>query len=360
MTQGRVQDLTIERLANIRRCEGPSTLLESASGYRRAVPVRGSGGRDDVTTPAPAGLLPQRDGADVQWSREWDNHRGGGGYCVVSSFDAIDHEWLIKFVKHRIADKRVVRHIKKWLNAGVLEDGEIRQAEEGTPQGGSISPLLANIYLHYAFDLWVHNWRRKYACGEVIVVRYADDFVMGFQYREDADRFRKELTERFRKFNLELHPTKTRLIEFGRHATENRSRRGEGKPETFTFLGLTHICGKTRRGKFTVIRQTMGKRIQAKLKELKKELRRRMHWPVPELGGWLRSVLRGHYQYYGVPHNGYALSSFRYQVIRLWFRTLQRRSQRTRLIWDRMKRLVKTWLPYPRIMHPYPEQRLRV
>jgi len=269
-------------------------------------------------------------------------------------FDAIDHEWLVKFVEHRIADKRVVRHIKKWLNAGVLEDGKRTYQETGTPQGGSISPLLANIYLHYVFDLRIRQWRNRKARGDVIVVRYVDDIIVGFQYRDDAERFLGELRERFQKFNLELHPEKTRLIEFGRFAATNRRRRGKGKPETFNFLGLTHICGKTRKEKFRVIRQTMVQRVRAKLKELKIELRRRMHFPVPEVGRWLKSVLRGHYQYYGVPGNKYALNQIRHQVARLWYRVLLRRSQKKWLNWERMKRLIERWLPYPRIVHPYP------
>lgn len=275
-------------------------------------------------------------------------------------YDAIDHEWLVKFVEHRIADRRVVRHIQKWLAAGVLEDGVVRQVEEGTPQGGSISPLLANIYLHYVFDLWVQHWRRRHARGDVIVVRFADDIVVGFEHREDAERFQEELRERFAKFSLELHADKTRLIEFGRHAETRRRRRGEGKPETFNFLGFTHICGKTRKGWFTVLRQTIASRMRGTLQGLKGELRRRCHLPVPMVGRWLRSVLLGHYRYYGVPHNWHALSRFHYQVGRLWYRVLQRRSQRTRLKWDRMQRLIHSYLPYPRIMHPYPEQRLRV
>lgn len=275
-------------------------------------------------------------------------------------FDAVNHEWLVKFVEHRIADKRVVRHIKKWLNAGVLEDGNRTYQETGTPQGGCISPLLANIYLHHVFDLWIQWWRKHEARGDVIVVRYVDDIVVGFQYRDDADRFLEELRERFQKFNLELHPEKTRLIEFGRFAATNRRRREKGKPETFNFLGMTHICGKTRKGKFQVSRQTMVQRVKAKLKELKVELRRRMHLPVPEVGRWLKSVLRGHYQYYGVPGNKYAMNQFRHQVARLWYCVLLRRSQRKRLNWERMKRLIQCWLPYPRIMHPYPDRRLRV
>ena len=221
----------------------------------------------------------------------------------------------MKFIGHRIADQRVVRLIQKWLNAGVLEDGKRMRVEEGTPQGGSASPLLANIYLHYVFDLWVQAWRRKQAYGDMVVVRYADDLVLGFQYQSDAERFGKELSERVRKFHLELHPEKTRLLEFGRFAAENRKRRGQGKPETFNFLGFTHICGKTRRdGRFTVLRQTTRKRLLAKLSEVKTELRRRMHDPIPEVGKWLRSVVEGHLRYYGVPTNDRALHLFRFQV----------------------------------------------
>jgi RNA-directed DNA polymerase len=275
-------------------------------------------------------------------------------------FDAVDHEWLVKFVEHRIADQRVVRHIKKWLKAGVLEDGKRTEVEEGTPQGGIISPLLANIYLHYAFDLWVAQWRKRRAHGDVIVVRYADDFVVGFQYRQDAEQFRAELEQRLRTFHLELHPDKTRLIEFGRFAAENRRRRGEGKPETFDFLGFTHICGKKRNGKFAVLRQTVRKRLRAKLKAVKLELRRRMHDPVPKVGAWLGSVVKGHTQYYGVPRNGSAVNLFRFEVIRLWMCSLRRRSQKTRLTWERMGRLVRRWIPTARTVHPYPEQRLCV
>jgi group II intron reverse transcriptase/maturase len=275
-------------------------------------------------------------------------------------FDAIDHGWLVKFIEHRIADQRVIRHIKKWLSAGVLEDGEVTRAKEGTPQGGSISPLLANIYLHYVFDLWADQWRRQQARGDVIIVRFADDIVVGFQNRTDAEQFRHELTERFGKFNLELHADKTRLIEFGRFAADSRRERGDGKPETFDFLGFTHICGKTKKGKFTVLRQTMRKKMQRKLQELKQELRRRMHWSIPEVGKWLRTVLLGHYRYYGVPHNGRKLSAFRYHLLCQWKWTLRRRSQRQRTTWESMNRIATRWLPAPRIQHPYPAERLRV
>jgi group II intron reverse transcriptase/maturase len=272
-------------------------------------------------------------------------------------FDAIDHGWLVKMIEHRIADRRVVRHIKKWLRAGVLEDGEKRYVESGTPQGGSISPLLGNLYLHYAFDLWVEQWRRGQARGEVIVVRYADDILVGFQYREDGERFRRELQERLQRFGLELNAEKTRLIEFGRFAAQTRKQRGAGKPETFDFLGFTHYCGKTREGRFVVRLKSRTKRVRSKCKQVKHELRRRLHDPLPQVGAWLQQVLRGHYQYYGVPGNTRAMSNFRYQVLRLWHRSLQRRSHKARVLWPRMALLARRWLPYPAVIHPYPAAR---
>src|ERR1700736_4329586 len=242
-------------------------------------------------------------------------------------FDALSHEWLVKFVEHRIADRRVVRLIQKWLNAGVLEDGKRIRRGEGPPQGGSASPLLSNVYLHYGFDLWVQAWRQKRAHGDVIVVRFADDIVVGFHSKADADQFRAELTERMKKFNLELHPEKTRLLEFGPYAIDQRQWRGEGKPETFNFLGFTHICVKKKsNGRFTVLRQTIRKRLQAKLNEVKAELQRRMHEPIPEQGKWLRAVVGGHSRYYGVPMNQPALAVFRFRVGWLWHRSLSRRS----------------------------------
>jgi len=279
---------------------------------------------------------------------------------VRDCFGAIDRGWLVKFIEHRIADRRVVRLIQKWLNAGVLEDGTRTWSETGTPQGGSASPLLANVYLHYAFDLWVQRWRKTQAHGDVIVVRFADDFIAGFQHRADAERFLADLRERFAKFKLELHPEKTRLLEFGPFAVENRRRAGRGKPETFNFLGFTHICGKKRNGRFTVLRQTIRKRLQAKLSEVKAELRRRLHAPIPQVGAWLRTVVLGHLRYYGVPMNGPALFTFCFQVGRLWYRALRRRSQTARLTWEQMRRLIKRWLPPPRICHPYPLRRLGV
>jgi RNA-directed DNA polymerase len=278
---------------------------------------------------------------------------------VRGFFDAINHEWLVRFLEHRIGDQRVNRHVKKWLKAGVLEDGKVTWADDGTPQGGVISPLLANIYLHYVFDLWIQAWRKR-AEGDVMVVRYADDFVVGFQHRHEAERFSTELRERFAKFGLELHSGKTRLIEFGRFAAENRERRGEGKPDTFDFLGFTHACGRARNGGFQVVRLTMKKRFRAKLKALKVELRYRLHHPIPDVGKWLEKVVSGYYRYHAVPGNAHTLWAFRFHVGRLWFRTLKRRSQRSRLNWTRMTRIIDRWLPCPRILHPYPEQRLRV
>jgi RNA-directed DNA polymerase len=276
-------------------------------------------------------------------------------------FDAIDHGWLVQCVERRIADRRVVRLIQKWLNAGVLEDGQRMSREEGTPQGGSASPLLANVYLHYVFDLWVQAWRQTQTRGEVIVVRFADDIVLGFQYKSDAERCWRELAERVRQFRLELHPEKTRLLEFGAFAAETRKRRGLGKPETFNFLGFTHICGKKRsNGRFTVRRQTMRQRLQAKLREVKAELTRRRHHPIPAVGTWLRSVVEGHLRYYGVPTNRPALQLFRFQVGRLWHRALSRRSQNGHVLWDRMRRLHIRWLPPARVCHPYPLRRLGV
>ena len=279
---------------------------------------------------------------------------------IRAFFDTLNHEWLVKFIEHRIADRRIVRLIRKWLNAGVLEDGKRIRKGEGTVQGGSISPLLSNVYLHYVLDLWVHWWRKKRAHGEVIVVRFADDWVAGFQYKSDAQQFLQELKKRFARFGLELHPDKTRLIEFGRFAARDRNDHGQGKPETFDFLGFTHICGKTRKGKFMVLRKTVRKRWQSKLKAIKSELRRRMHRPIPEQGAYLRSVLLGHMRYYGVPMNGRSLSAFRHELQWVWWKILKRRSQKHALPWDRMQRFVETWFPPVRIFHPYPSERLRV
>ncbi|MGI8505401.1 MAG: group II intron reverse transcriptase/maturase [Solirubrobacteraceae bacterium] len=272
-------------------------------------------------------------------------------------FTSLDQSWLVTFLEHRIADKRVLRLIQKWLAAGVIENGEWSKTERGTAQGASVSPLLANVYLHYVFDLWAEQWRRRHARGDVILTRFADDYIAGFEHRDDAERFLVELRERFAKFGLELHPEKARLIEFGRHAARDRKARGLGKPETFEFLGFTHICAKTRKGRFTLKRVTIKKRMAAKLSEVKAELMRRRHLPTPEQGRWLASVIRGHCNYYGVPSNSDAIIQFRTQATRHWCWALRRRSQRHRLDWERMNRLANRWLPPARIQHPYPEKR---
>ena len=280
---------------------------------------------------------------------------------IAKFFDTIEHDWLVKFIEHRVADARVVRLIKKWLHAGVLEDGQITRSELGTVQGGSISPLLANIYLHYAFDLWVEQWRRRrHAKGDMVIVRYADDWVTGFEHRMDAERFRRAVDERLRTFGLALHENKTRLIEFGRFARDNRSRRGQDKPETFDFLGFTHCCGLSSKGKFMVLRLTSAKRLRAKLHAVKDELRKRMHRPIAEQGQYLRAVVTGHARYFAVPRNRARVQVFRFQVARLWHRTLCRRSQAKHLSWKRMYRIVDHWLPVPHTCHPYPNQRLIV
>ena len=276
---------------------------------------------------------------------------------VADFFSKLDHAWLEKFLEHRIADRRVLRLIRKWLNAGVIEDGNWSETIEGSPQGASASPLLANVYLHYVFDRWARQWRRQHAHGDVIIVRFADDLVAGFEHRSDAQRFLADLRERFAKFGLELHPEKTRLIEFGRFAAQRRRARGLGKPETFDYLGFTHICGKTRNGRFKLKRITISKRMRAKLAEVKDQLKRRRHLPIPEQGRWLASVVRGHLAYYAVPGNSRAVRAFRDQVTRHWFKALRRRSQRHRLDWEKMHRLATRWLPPVRILHPYPDVR---
>jgi RNA-directed DNA polymerase len=278
---------------------------------------------------------------------------------VRAFFDTLQHEWLVTFIEHRIADRRIIRLIQKWLRAGVLEDDKLTRNSEGTVQGGSISPLLANIYLHYVFDLWAEQWRRR-SHGDVITVRFADDFVVGFQYRHKAEQFLFELQERFSNFGLRVHSDKTRLVEFGRFAAQDREKRGTGKPETFNFLGFTHICGKTIKGKFTILRKTIRKKLQRKLKEVYIKLRRIMHYPVPVQGRYLRSVVSGHVRYYGVPMNSSALSVFRKEICRMWYKVLRRRSHKSRVIWERMKRLIERWIPKAYICHPYPTLRLSV
>jgi group II intron reverse transcriptase/maturase len=271
-------------------------------------------------------------------------------------FTSVDRDWLMRFLRHRIADERVLRLVGKWLAAGVMEDG-VWSEGAGTPQGASASPLLANVYLHYALDLWVEWWRRHRARGEVIIVRFADDFICGFQHQQDARRFLADLRQRLAKFSLDLHPDKTRLIEFGRFAAANRAARGLGKPETFAFLGFTHVCATTRAGWFQLKRITIAKRVRASLREVRDQLRKRMHQPIPVQGRWLASVVRGHMAYYAVPGNVQAVAAFRDEVTRHWFKALRRRSQRTTVNWARMSRIEARWLPRARVMHPYPDSR---
>jgi RNA-directed DNA polymerase len=272
-------------------------------------------------------------------------------------FGNLSHEWTLKFVEHRVADRRILRLIQKWLKAGVSEDGQWSETKVGTPQGAVASPLLANIYLHYVFDLWVDAWRKKVATGTVVVVRYADDLVLGFENRADAERFLAEFRERLAKFGLELHADKTRLIEFGRYAARNRQRRGEGKPETFTFLGFTHFCGQLTTGPFIVWRITAKKRMVAKLKAIKAELQLRKHHRTIEVGAWLRKVVLGYYQYHAVPGNTSQLPIFMCRVHWLWRGVLIRRSQRAKVKWDRLNRMLYRWIPMPRVLHPYPDSR---
>jgi len=275
-------------------------------------------------------------------------------------FDTIDHECLVEFIERRIADRRVIRHVKKWLKAGVMEKGQWRESEMGTPQGGSISPLLANIYLHYVLDTWTTVWRKESATGEVIIVRYADDFVVGFQHKRDAERYLEQLRRRLEEFGLQLHPEKTRLIEFGRFASQNRASRGQGKPETFEFLGFTHCCGQTRKGKFCVLRRVSRNRMTAKLHEINERLHRWMHLGVQAVGEWLRAVIIGYYRYFAVPRNLPMLRKFRRILLGLWYQVLRRRSQKSRLKWKQHCRINGQWLPEPKVLHPYPDQRLRV
>lgn len=279
---------------------------------------------------------------------------------IRAFFDTVSHEWLIRFVEHRIGDRRIVRLIRKWLRSGVLEDGTVTRPDRGTGQGAVISPLLANVYLHYVLDLWAQRWRRREARGDMIIVRYADDVVLGFELEADARRFLEAMRARLAQFELALHPDKTRLIAFGRHAARERGRQGLGKPETFDFLGFTHICARTRKGRFMLKRKCRRKKVLTKLKEVKKELRRRMHQSVAEQGKWLGQVVSGFMEYYAVPTNVDAVSAFRYQVLSLWKRSLSRRSQTAHLTWTRFAKLVDEFLPTPRILHPWPDTRFRV
>jgi group II intron reverse transcriptase/maturase len=281
---------------------------------------------------------------------------------IEGFFDAIDHSWLVTFLEHRIGDRRILRLIRKWLRAGVSEEGEWSKTTAGVPQGSVISPLLSNVFLHYVFDLWIEWWRRNRCRGDVVVVRFADDFVIGFQHQDEATACLEELRTRFAKFGLRLHEGKTRLIEFGRFATERRQKRGEGRPETFAFLGFTHMCAKTRKqGWFTIHRFSLAKRMRAKLQEIKADLRKRMHHPLGERARWLRSVVQGWLNYHAVPGNSNRIERFVDEVTRLWLKVIRRRSQRGRngWTWERMQRFARKHLPRPRILHPYPHQRFR-
>ncbi len=301
-------------------------------------------GQHDALDALAAGILKR----NVNWVIDAD---------IRDCFTGLDQSWLVRFLEHRIADRRVLRLIQKWLRAGVIEDGSWTVSDQGAPQGASVSPLLANVYLHHVLDLWAEQWRGRHAHGDVVIVRWADDFIVGFEHREDAERFLADLHERFAQFTLELNDEKTRLIEFGRHAARDRQARGLGRPETFDFLGFTHICGKTRKGRFMLKRKTIAKRMAAKLREVKVDLMRRRHLPIPEQGRWLASVVRGHLAYYAVPGNIDMVVAFRTQATRHWYRALRRRSQRTSLTWERMNRLSIRWLPPARIQHPWPDTR---
>jgi RNA-directed DNA polymerase len=279
---------------------------------------------------------------------------------IRSFFDSVSQEWLIRFVEHRIGDKRVIRLIRKWLKAGVLEDGIVSVSDRGTGQGSVISPLLANIYLHYALDLWAERLRRREVQGDMIIVRYADDVIVGFELEGAARGFLDALKARLEEFALALHPEKTRLIAFGRFAAERRRQDGLGKPETFNFLGFTFICGRSRDGKFLIKRKSRRDRVQAKLKEIKEELRRCMHASIADHGKWLKQVVTGFFNYHAVPTNSRTLVAFRHHVLDLWRRTLKRRSQKDRTTWERMTRLADEWLPKPNVLHPWPNQRFIV
>src|SRR5271157_1072909 len=279
---------------------------------------------------------------------------------IRSFFTEVSQQWVVRFLKHRIGDKRIIRLVQKWLRAGILEDGIVTIEEKGTGQGSVISPLLANVYLHYVFDLWAERWRRREATGDMIMVRYADDTVVGFQHESDARRFRDAMRDRLREFSLSLHPEKTRLIEFGRFAAQNCKRRGRSKPETFKFLGFVLICDKSRRGDFRIRRKSRRDRMRAKLREIKEALRWRMHRPIPETGKWLAQIVAGYFAYHAVPTNSPALSAFRYHVLVLWHRQLCRRSQRARVLWTRMTKLADEFLPLPRLLHPWPSVRFAV
>jgi RNA-directed DNA polymerase len=279
---------------------------------------------------------------------------------IQNFFGAVSQEWLVRFLEHRIGDKRIIRLIQKWLKAGILEDGVVTVEDKGTGQGSVISPLLGNIYLHYVLDLWAKRWRQREATGDMIIVRYADDLVVGFEHEDDARRFLDAMRARLEEFELSLHRDKTRVIEFGRRAAVNRKKSGLGKPETFMFLGFTFICGKSRSGRFQLQRKTRGDRMRTKLRTIKEELWRRLHWPIPEQGKWLKQIVNGHFAYFAVPTNARALAAFRHHVEELWRRTLRRRSQKDGFTWDRTTKVADHWLPKPRILHPWPDVRFAV
>jgi RNA-directed DNA polymerase len=300
----------------------------------------------------------QHDALDaLAWGLRWKKVNWVLDADIRSFFDTIDHGWLLKFLEHRIGDKRILRLIQKWLSAGVMDEGTWRKVDEGTPQGATVSPLLANIFLHYVFDLWAQQWSRRHARGDVIIARYADDFVVGFQYEHEAKRFMQELAERLEKFALQLHPEKTRLLMFGRYAAERRQQRGLSRPETFDFLGFTHICGKSRTRKFILMRRTVRKRLRAKLKQIRGVLKRGRHRPIAKQGTWLAAVVRGYLNYHAVPTNSAAIRLFCDQVRRAWLAALRRRSDKARLVWAKFSRLAARWIPRPRILHPWPDER---
>ena len=362
--RGAVDEIRAGDLVNCRYCTRRPQ-CEAAGEDRQAPQDHAFGLREQVIAPVkrcPQRLVPrQRRAAATRQQVETISEAGRELFDperIRTRCRQLD--WLVRYLEHRIGDKRIIHLIQKWLRAGILEDGVVTVDDRGTGQGSVISPLLANIYLHYCFDLWAERWRQHEARGDMIVVRYADDLVAGFEHESDARRFLDAMRDRLGKFALSLHPDKTRLIEFGRFAATDRKLRGLGKPETFTFLGFTFICGLSRRGNFQLQRKTRRDRMLGKLKDIKAELRRRMHQPIPEQGRWLRQVVTGHFAYYAVPTNSRALSAFRHHVTDLWRRTLRRRSQKDGFTWDRMTRLVDDWLPQPRILHPWPDVRFDI
>src|SRR6478672_2017612 len=302
-------------------------------------------GQHDALDALHVGILRRR----VNWVLDAD---------IQGFFDAMSHSWIIRFLEHRIADKRILRLVAKWLKVGIVEDGRVARGTRGAPQGAVISPILANVYLHYVYDLWVHRWRQTKAAGDMIVIRYADDTIIGFQHEHEAKAFLDDLKERMRAFELALHPDKTRLIRFGRHAAKQRQERGEGKPETFDFLGFTHFCTRSRKwGSFVIGRKTIKKRMVRQLLAVKMELRKRMHDPIVKTGAWVEQMLRGHLNYYAVSGNDPSLWWFVAEVRWRWLKTLKRRSQRAFLHWKEFARMTNRFFPPIRILHPLPLHR---